>query len=335
MQHVDMKILGESVKYGEDYMDIDTLKFLKDNPRVYAVTHGELDFEQKPEEEQQDIILDKLKNEPSVKNLVPEVERHGGLLEPILVRLDTREVIEGNSRLAAYRILRARGASGEWDNIPCYLVSTLTDEQQAAFLNQVHVKGKTQWSAYEKANFAYVRRINGWTVDRIAKLFGESVPTIYTRINAIKTMKDSGDTKRSHFSYYDVAVRKSEIRGKLAESPEFCDRLFEEIRNVGTGDTTKFTAQDLRNGLPTIIKKPRILARYVKGDVEFTEAWDRAKVSAAEERVKRALREIEEISKADVAGLDQNSLNSLTQAVKKLDRAVGRIRDMIGMGGGK
>ena len=33
MQHVDMKILGESVKYGEDYMDIDTLKFLKDNPR--------------------------------------------------------------------------------------------------------------------------------------------------------------------------------------------------------------------------------------------------------------------------------------------------------------
>ena len=304
-------------------------------PRVYAVTHGELDFEQKPEEEQQDIILDKLKNEPSVKNLVPEVERHGGLLEPILVRLDTREVIEGNSRLAAYRILRARGASGEWDNIPCYLVSTLTDEQQAAFLNQVHVKGKTQWSAYEKANFAYVRRINGWTVDRIAKLFGESVPTIYTRINAIKTMKDSGDTKRSHFSYYDVAVRKSEIRGKLAESPEFRDRLFEEIRNVGTGDTTKFTAQDLRNGLPTIIKKPRILARYVKGDVEFTEAWDRAKVSAAEERVKRALREIEEISKADVAGLDQNSLNSLTQAVKKLDRAVGRIRDMIGMGGGK
>ena len=332
---MDMKILRESVEYNEDYMDIDSLKFLKDNPRVYAVTHGELDFEQKPGEEQQDIIFDKLKHEPSVKNLVPEIERHGGLIEPILVRLDTREVIEGNSRLAVYRVLRERGARGEWDRIPCYLISTLTDEQQAAFLNQIHVKGKTQWSAYEKANFAYVRRINGWTVDRIAKLFGESVPTIYKRINAIKTMNDSGDNERSHFSYYDVVVRKPEIYGKIGESPEFRDRLFEEIRNVGTGEDQKFTAQDLRNGLPAIIKKPRILNRYVNGDVEFDEAWDRAKVSPAEDRVKRALSLLEEISKTDVSGLRQNSLNSLAQAVKKLDRVVGRIRGMIDMGGGK
>ena len=330
-----MKILRESVEYDEDYIDIDTLKFLKDNPRVYAVTHGELDFEQKPEEEQQDIIFDKLKNESSVKNLAPEVERHGGLIEPLLVRLDTREVIEGNSRLAVYRILRDRGASGEWDKVPCYLISTLTDDQQAAFLNQIHVKGKTQWSAYEKANFAYVRKFNGWAVERIAKLFGESVPTIYKRFNAIKMMKDSGDNKQSHFSYYDVAVRKPEIYAGIRESPEFRDRVFQEIRNVGTGDATKFTAQDLRNGLPTIIKKPKILARYVRGDVEFKEAWGRAKVSPAEERVKRAVTELEEISKADVAGLGQNSLNSLTQAVKKLDRAVGRIRDMIGIGGGR
>lgn len=332
---MDMKILRESVEYNEDYMDIDGLKFLKDNPRVYAVTHGELDFEQKPEEEQQDIILDKLKHEPSVKNLVPEVERHGGLIEPILVRLDTREVIEGNSRLAAYRILREKGARGEWDRISCYLVSTLTDEQQAAFLNQVHVKGKTQWSAYEKANFAFVRKINGWAVDRIAELFGESGPTIYKRINAIRTMKESGDNERSHFSYYDVVVRKPEIYGKIGESPEFRDRLFEEIRNVGTGDGQKFTAQDLRNGLPAIIKKPKILNRYVNGDVEFDEAWDRARVSPAEDRVKRALSLLEEISKTDVGGLRQNSLNSLTQAVKKLDRVVGRIRGMIDMGGGK
>lgn len=330
-----MKILRESVEYNEDYVDIDGLKFLKDNPRVYAVTHGELDFEQKPEEEQQDTIFDKLKHEPSVKNLVPEVERHGGLIEPILVRLDTREVIEGNSRLAAYRILREKGAPGEWDRIPCYLISTLTEEQQAAFLNQVHVKGKTQWSAYEKANFAYVRKINGWTVDRIAKLFGESVQTIYKRINAIKTMKDSGDSDRSHFSYYDVVVRKPEIYGKIAESPKLRDRLFEEIRDVGTGDDQKFTAQDLRNGLPTIIKKPRILNRYVNGQVEFEEAWDRAKVSPAEDRVKRAVSLLEEISKTDVSGLRQNSLNSLTQAVKKLDRVVARIRGMIDMGGGK
>ena len=331
---MDMKLLGESVAYDEDYIDIGTLKFLKDNPRVYAVTHGERDFDQKPEEEQQDIIFAKLKNEASVKNLVPEVERHGGLIEPILVRLDTREVIEGNSRLAVYRILRDRGVRGEWDKAPCYLVSALTDDQQAAFLNQIHVKGKTQWSAYEKANFAYVRKINGWPVERIAKLFGESVPTIYKRINAIKMMKDSRDNKQSHFSYYDVAVRNPEIYRRIRESPEFRDRVFEEIRTVGTADAEKFTAQDLRNGLPTIIKKPRILSRYVNGDVAFEEAWDRAKVSPAEQRLKRALSLLEEVSRSDVEGLNQKSLKSLAQAVKKLDRAVGRIRGMINIGGG-
>ena len=328
-----MKILGESIEYNEDYKQIDTLKFLKDNPRVYAVTHGGLDFDQKPEEEQQDIIFKKLKAEPSVKNLVRDVQRHGGLIEPILVRLDTREVIEGNSRLAVYLILRDGGASGEWDMIPCHLISTLTDAQQAAFLNQIHVKGKTQWSAYEKANFAYVRRINGWRVPRIAELFGESVPTIYKRINAIKMMRDAGDRELSHFSYYDVFVRKPEISGSMAESPEFRDRLFDEIRNLGPRDAQRFTAQDLRNRLPAIIKKPKILSRYVNGDVELEEAWDRAKISPAEERAKRALALLEEVSKADVDGLGRNSLNTLTQAVKKLAREIGRLRSMVGMGG--
>ena len=329
-----MKILGESIEYDEDYKDVDTLKFLKDNPRVYAVTHGEPNFEQKPEEEQQDIIFEKLRAESSVKNLMREVERHGGLIEPILVRLDTAEVIEGNSRLAVYRILRSRDRGGDWDMIPCYLIRTLTDEQQAAFLNQIHVKGKTQWSAYEKANFAYVRRVNGWPVPRIAKLFGESVPTIYTRIKAIRLMTDSGDHDLSHFSYYDVLVRRPEISKKLADSPEFRVRLFDEIRNLGSGEAQRFTAQDLRNRLPAIIKKPRILSRYVNGDVELDEAWDRAKVSPAEERAKRALALLEAISKRDVDRLERNSVNSLTQAVRKLDRAVRRLRGMVGIGGG-
>lgn len=332
---MNIRILRESVEYSEDYRDIDTLKFLKDNPRVYAVTHGELDFDQKPEGEQQDIIFSKLKDESSVKNLVPEIERHGGLIEPILVRLDTMEVIEGNSRLAAYRILRDKGQPGDWDMIPCHLISTLTEEQQAAFLNQIHVKGKTQWSAYEKANFAYVRKINGWRVDRIAQLFGESSPTIYKRINAIKLMTDSGDGEMSHFSYYDVLVRNPDIDGKMKESPALRDRLFDEIRNLGPGESQSFTAQDLRNGLPAIIKKPRVLARYVNGDIEFDEARERARLSPAEERVRRALSLIEEISAADVDGLHQNSLNSLNQVVKKLDREINRVRGMIGMRGAR
>lgn len=328
---MDIKILHESVSCSEDYKDIDILKFLKDNPRVYAVTHGKPGFDQRPEEEQQEIIFEKLQDETSVRNLVPEIERHGGLIEPVLVRLDTMEVIEGNSRLAAYRVLRneSRGVE-DWSMIPCYLISKLTDDQQAAFLNQIHVKGKTQWSAYEKANFAYVRKVNGWSVDRIAKLFGESGPTIYTRINAIRMMKDSGDPDYNHFSFYDVLVRNRKVSGKMEESSDLRERLFKEIRESGSGDVQTLTAQDLRNGLRDIIKKPKILARYASGDIDFGEARDRAEISAAEQRVRRAVSLVEEISFADVEGLPQNARNSLIQVVRKLDRALGRIRDMVG-----
>lgn len=329
---MDIKILRESVEYAEDYKEIDTLKFLKDNPRVYAVTHVEPGFDQKPMEEQQEIIFEKLKNQSSVKNLVPEIERHGGLIEPILVRLDTMEVIEGNSRLAAYRILRDRGQSDEWDLIQCHLIKKLSEEQQAAFLNQIHVKGKTQWLAYEKANFAYVRSINGWVPQHIAKVFGESVPTIRKRIKAIEMMKDSGDNEIRHFSYYDVLVRNVDAVAKMKESPALRDRLFEEIRRAPEDleDEQGFTAQKLRDGLRDIVRKPKILARYASGAIDFEEASGRAKVSPAEKRVKDALALVEEISAKEVNGLPQNARNSLEQVVKKLDRAVARVRGMIG-----
>ena len=329
---MDMKILGASVVYADDDMDIDALNFLKDNPRVYAVTHGEAGFDQMTQEEQQNTIFEKLQNEPSVKNLVGEIERHGGLIERVLVRVDTKEVIEGNSRLAAYRILRNKDRDGDWDRIPCHVISTLTDDQQAALLHQVHVKGKTQWSAYEKANFAYVRKTGGWSVARIATVFGESPATIYKRIKAITIMAQSGDNKQKHFSYYDVIVRNPAIYNRVSESTVLRERLFDEIRNVGSGNAQKLTAQDLRKGFPAIIERPRVLSRYVNGEIDFAEASERATVSPAEKRVRRALSLLDEISASDVDDLRSNSVNSLRQAVKKLDRETVRIRRMIGMG---
>ena len=51
MNHSEMKILGETIPMASDYVDINQLKFLKDNPRVYACTHGEANFNNLMEEE--------------------------------------------------------------------------------------------------------------------------------------------------------------------------------------------------------------------------------------------------------------------------------------------
>lgn len=326
----EMKILGETIPLSNDYLPIDTLKFLKDNPRVYACTHGHPDFDSLIEEEQQDIIFKNLLQEPSVKNLIPDVERHGGLMEPILVRHDTKEVIEGNSRLAVYRILDKKRQEGEWDLIPCNIVSSLTDDQQAAFLNQIHVKGKTRWSRYEKANFAYVRKEQGWSMSKIANRFGESESTIRTRVKTIEDMKDNGDAQQSHFSHYEV-TRGPQIAPEIRKNPGLRARIFEGIKNLGSDEeNNKFTAQELRQKLPKITTKPKILRKYIDRTIDLDEAYQSAKISHVEEKVKKARVLIEDVSRSDVSRLERNQLNAFKQIVKKLSRAVERIEKMVG-----
>ncbi|MCY4446011.1 MAG: hypothetical protein OXC02_06095, partial [Rhodobacteraceae bacterium] len=72
----EIKILNNTIETTSDYKSISELKFLKDNPRVYAYTHGEPDFLDKLEDEQQAIIYQKLLKEPSVKKLKAEIKRH-------------------------------------------------------------------------------------------------------------------------------------------------------------------------------------------------------------------------------------------------------------------
>jgi len=324
-----MKILGENIEIIDDYILIRKLKFLKDNPRVYACTHGEQNFENLSEEEQQEVIYKKLLKEPSVKNLLPEIKRHGGLMESILIRHDTMEVIEGNSRLAVYLKLYKETTGDDWELIPCDIVSSLTDDQQAAFLNQIHVKGKTQWSAFEKANFAYVRKEKGNDYKDIAKLFGESEATIRIRVKGIQMMKNNGDSNLSHFSYYDVIVRKPNISEEVKEGGKL-PNLLAEIKRLGSDEESNiFTAQDLRKKIPAVLKKTKVLRKYQEGKYSLDQAYQLAKISDIEEKVKQATALLEDVSKRNIDQLEQNSLNAIKQAVRKLLREAKRIDKLV------
>ena len=325
----EMKILGTTVQVNDDYLNINDLKFLKDNPRVYACTHGESNFTDLSEEEQQEVIFKKLKEEPSVKNLVPDVKRHGGLMEPILIRYDTMEVIEGNSRLAVYRKLNDESEGNDWELIHCDIISNLTDRQQAAFLNQIHVKGKTQWSAYEKANFAYVRKEKKWTFSEIAELFGESEATIRIRIKVIEMMKENKDSEQSHFSYYDVLVRNKNIIEGMKSANGWV-KLLSDINNQGKDEeTNSFTAQDIRKKLPIVLKKPNVIKKYVNREVDLDEAYQRAKISDIEDNVRKAMALLEDVSKSKISQLETGRFNAFKHSVRKLSEETKRISDMV------
>ncbi|MCY3767941.1 MAG: hypothetical protein OXG56_01025 [Gammaproteobacteria bacterium] len=330
----EINILGNSIEVYSDSLSINELKFLRDNPRVYACTYGEPGFENRTEEEQQQIIYKKLLDEPSVRKLAPDIKRNGGLMEPILVRHDTREVIEGNSRLAVYKQFHEKSGKEEWDHIPCEIVCSLTEEQLAAFLNQIHVKGKTQWAAYEKANFAYARYIKkDWPLKKISELFGESEATIRTRIDVIKLMKENDDSEQSHFSYYDVLVRNSPIsKGMKANDGlrSFLLGEIKELKNPEPGDdNNQFTAQELRKKLPVILKKPKVLKKYLGKGIDLDEAFQRAEISNAQQTVRKAHGLLDEVTFQEIKILEQNDFNAFKQEVRKLSKAMIRIENII------
>ena len=319
-------ILEREFHLGFAAVPIDELRFLPDNPRVYAVTHGQTDFDDLSPEQQQDLIFEKLCAEPSVRNLKNDVRRHRGLLEPILVRLDTNHVVEGNSRLAVYRLLHQEEADGPWETIPCRLISRLTEEEQAAYLSQIHVTGKTEWAAYEKANFAHrCHREKDWPVERIAELIGESKAAIRQKISVIKMMAENDDAEREHFSHYEVLWRiQQRVKDEHDRSP-----LWATVRRQIREGTNLYPALELRRRLPVVMKKRKIERRFAAGKISLEDAYQSARISRVEERLRKALTMLGDITKTDMKALDQSGLNAFKQDARKAKREVERLNKIV------
>lgn len=317
-----LNILGEPIPYSHEEYSIHDLRFLRGNPRVYEEIHGTPGFSEMSVEEQQDVIYRKLIKKPSVTELLPELKRHGGIMEPLVVEHRTMEVVEGNSRLAACRKLDKDGAEGDWGRVPCLVVTKFTADQRAAYLAQVHVKGKRQWSAYEKANFAYVRKQEGATLDDVASVFVVSPSTARTWIKVIQAMKDNDDQEPTNYSYYNVMVRTPVIAN--AE-----DAVRDVLRARIKAEQKEFKARELRDKLPAVLQKPKVKGKFLRGDIDLDEAYQRARRSKTDDKVRRAAGILDDIVRTEIEGLEQNEFNAVRYRVKKLSRVVRRLRELV------
>ena len=332
MTHTHFTIRGESIQYSTELRMIDDLSFLKDNPRIYSRVHAIDGFDDLFPQQQQEKIYKQLLREKSVKNLIPDIRRNGGLLEPIIVRHDTQEVIEGNSRLAAYRYLNSNSEDEKWKQIQCRVVSQLTADQMTALLHYIHVRGKTEWSKYDKAYFTYVqRRIEQKNFKEIAQLFSVSETTARRDVRVIEMMKENSDTAREHFSYYLTLENSPAIKRGLTENDDLRDVLFSKIKAVGStaSDQAPFTARSLRDHLPAVLKKPKILTKFIRGDIDLDQAHDRAKISDTESKMKNVRAKLSDIEQSELEALDQSSLSAVRYEVKRLKRVVKRLGDML------
>ena len=316
-------IMGEQVPARHERMAIQELNFLPDNPRVYAAIRGMGGFDCLTPDEKQDRIYKRLLREPSVRNLKPQIEKDGGLQDPVIVRMHGRQVIEGNSRLAVYRKLWDETGDDQWAHIRCLVVTELTDDQQTRLLAQTHLIGKTDWSPYAKALlcFRWVEE-EGKTIANLVKLSGLTTRTINKNIKIIQLMKENNDDKLSHFSYYNNLVTNRKISAAIAERPALKDTLFEQIK------AEEFTAREMRDHLPTVIEKPKILRKFENG-VTLEDAYDRAKISGTQRRLKRICDGLDDIEKGDIDGLEHNELGAVRQVLRKIRRNLNRVSDML------
>ena len=143
-------INGRRVPYRDDVIDIDQLQFWEANPRVYAAVRGVPGWNEADSMRRQQVIAECMENEESTRSVLEGLRLHQGQQEPLIVDLRGNIVIEGNSRLAALRVLAGEDPA-QWGAAICRCYNDLTEEERCALLSEMHVIGKTEWNPYVKA----------------------------------------------------------------------------------------------------------------------------------------------------------------------------------------
>jgi hypothetical protein len=261
------------------------LRFYEDNPRVYSLLRSN---GQVPD---QDEILRALLEHEHVRVLKDDIVTNGGLIDPLIVRDGDFVVLEGNSRLAAYRHLASRDAI-RWGKVRCTLLPANIDEKLVfALLGQYHVKGKKDWAPFEKAGFLYRRyKSHGMELSTVAAELGIQPGDAKHLVAVYEFMITHDDADRERWSYYDEYLKSQKIKKVRQEHAGFDTFVVQQIKG---GQISK--AMELRDKLPTICAGPtKVLKRYIEEKVSFADAYEDAVDAGGENHALKRLRKFRE-----------------------------------------
>lgn len=264
----EMTIDGKSIPTRIGMLDQTKLKFWPDNPRVYSI------IREPGREPTQEDIQAQLQDMEHVRALVQDIKKHGGVVDPLVVKEQTLEVVEGNSRLAAYRYLAAISPV-KWSKVKCRLLpASMSDNQIASLLGQWHLKGKKEWMPFEQAGYLFRRnKQQGIPLSTLAREAGITSNRVEKVIEAYELMLQQNDTRRDRWSYYDELVKSRKIMKSFEQSPELKTRV---LKMVKTGKFAR--AQDVRDKLPVICAAPaKVRTKFVAEKFDINTAYDAAK----------------------------------------------------------
>ena len=228
-----IQIQNETIEYRERELKVDELKFWPENPRVYSALRQKL-FGEEPTQKDIEEVMTSLEN---VKRLRSSIKAFGGLTHPLFVRNGV--VIEGNSRLAAYRVL-CRIDKIKWAKVRCnVLPDDMSDDLVFALIGSIHIDGVTEWTPFEQAGYLFRHlQKSKKPIEAIAKDCGLTSSKAKLYVKVYETMLANEDTDQSKWSYYVEMLKNSDITTKSKNFPELnlIDTLCKKIKD---GSITK------------------------------------------------------------------------------------------------
>ena len=298
------------------------LRFFVDNPRVYSILRSD------GEEPSQSDIERRLVEMDHVKALIQDIKRDGGLTDPVVVRAGSLEVLEGNSRLAAYRAL-AKIDPLKWATMKCKLLPADLDENLIfALLGQYHIKGKKDWAPFEQAGFVY-RRSTVHNIDaaQLAQEIGLSKRKVEHFIDTYQFMLDHHETDTARWSYYDEYLKSRLIRKARLGQPGFDALVVEKVK---AGEVAR--AVDIRDRLPVICSAPKALKKFANRAYDFEDAYEQAVDAGADSTPYKKLAAFRQwLAKPAVAtALGRTQGETRKKIEYELDKLAGRVKVVLG-----
>lgn len=334
MPRESITVLGREITYEIKDVDIYSLEYYKENPRINYIVS-----KHPPEKVTQEFIEQELLKLDSVKERIKDLEENKGLLDEIYVL--GNKVVEGNTRLCAFRRLHKKYPDDpRWKVIKARILQDdVTEDELFYILSTFHIKGKTEWDAYEKAAYIHkmIRTLNKNPED-IAKQLGKQRKTIEAMLKAYEAMSqkylatssdamlvNSSRDELKKYSYFEAFFLQKELAKKAEDTPDFLDQFVNWVKE----DRLK-KAQNVRE-LPRILAHKKAMKAFYEGDSE--DAFDEAKHILYEhkpEKVDRFYKKIREfrdlIHEAETFKIkreiedNKNKKNELLQCYKDLKR---------------
>lgn len=311
---------NKQLKYEEIEIPVVNLRFYPKNPRVYSILN-----EDEWADPDQGTIYEHMKRSEHVKALKLNISMNGGLINPILVSDDI--VIEGNSRLAAYKLLQEKDPI-KWGKIRCHVFEEpLSDDDVFNLLCTFHVNGRKDWNAMEQAGLLYRRQQECMRpIEEIAKERGMKAAEAKNMVATFEIMKENDDIEQSKWSYYEEFRKiKSEVLKSedKVENISVKQTILDRIKDGTIGES-----KDLRK-IGKLLKMKgdradKMLISYIMGKCDMDNISDLvSNTNVIDGAIKQASKMRDLLNDENVESLLENDefrflLNKIYKAISKL-----------------